>query len=197
MGRARVTILRSDAITQEDALDSEQRARRFRRRVERAYRQGRVNRRRVEAMGTISQARRTMYIRDLKEMLTACLRNGLREEHVRDFRRFVLVWFRRGAPIDPQAAMLPSPSLQIVIRQVALAFPSLSEYHGDCRLWLSDPFIRSGGAPIRGPAKNPKAFTEHWIPFNLTLYAPAGTHYHAFNKVGATREWGDDPGEAA
>lgn len=184
-------------MTNEAHASADAQARAFRSRVERAYRNGKIARLRVERLGCISRYQRKFYLRELKDVIATGLRNGLREEDILTFRRFVRGWIKKGAPIDPKALWIPSPSLQIVIRQVATAFPTLGIYHGDAKLWLSDPLIRSGGAPITGPIKNPRNFQESFIPFNLTLWAPNGSYYESFNKIGFTREWVNDPGEAA
>ena len=179
-------------MTRDQAVDGERLTRSFRRRVERAYREGRARVRRIERLGTIDKASRKFYINELKGVLATCLRNGVRRDDVRDFKRFVWSWFKKGAPIDPQVLGLPYPSCQIILRQVACAFPTLGHVNADARLWLSDPIIRANGQPIRSNIKNPRAFTEFFIPYNLTLYAPADTPYSAYNRQGVTLEYVDE-----
>lgn len=191
------SILHSDRMTRDDALDVGQRERGFRRWVEDCYRAGRVHRRRVEALGVFGRTSRKRYINDLKGVLATCLRNGLTPEDCLNFRKFCRQWIKRGAPIDPKVLWIPTPSLQITLRQTACAFPTLGALHADARLWLSDPVIRANGQPVRGPAgmKNPKNFSEFFIPFNLCLHAPQGTPYAKFNAVGFEKVWIDPKGE--
>lgn len=134
-----------------------------------------------------SAASRHRYHCELKDTIAECLRH----DAVMPLRRHVRKWFARGAPIDPQGAGAPTPTLRIVLRQMALALPSLSEYHADCRLWLRYPECRARTDAEREKLRQDlarfatvKPYAENWIPWNWMLYAPTDTPYHAFNKLG-------------
>lgn len=141
-------------------------------------------------LGVISRATRHRYIKQLKEVLAHCLRHDV----TAPLRRFCRDWIRRGAPVDPKVLYLPTPSLRVVVRQVAAAFPSLGAFHADARLWLREPEARCWD-PVAGAVKLDaarfkfvKPYADTWIPFNLTLYAPRGTPYGVFNRVGFVGE---------
>lgn len=142
------------------------------------------------SLGVISKARRRLYIEELKSTLAYCLTHDV----VNPFRKFLRTWIARGAPVDPAALYAPRPSLRIVIRQVAAAFPSLGAYHADARLWLTESACRAW-RPNEGlrvtpktqnKAKFEKGFAPQFIPWNLTLFQNRGDPYFEFNKVGFT-----------
>lgn len=144
-----------------------------------------------------------LYFEALKSALAECLRRDAEPCHwggedahkeyaVHPLRRHVRYWFAKGAPIDFQAQGCPAPSLQITIRQMVLALPTMSAWHADCRLWLSCPEVRpkteAGRERLKADLAKlcgaPKPFSEAWIPWNLMLYAPKGTPYEALNRQG-------------
>lgn len=148
----------------------------------------------------MSQASRSRYYVELKDALAECLRH----DATAPLRRHVWRWFARGAPIDPQGAGAPAGTLRIVIRQMALAVPGLAEYHADCRLWLRYPECRARDEASRAKLKRDlarftsvKALGEAWIPWNWMLYAPEGTPYHAYNRLGVEVTVGADAAPVA
>jgi len=143
-------------------------------------------------LGIMNRTQRGRYLRDLKSMVAYCLTT----DTTRPFRIFVRRWIYRGAPIDPAAYYAPTPTLQIVLRQLCVALPGLSQFKADALLWLTLPecrYSRPGDALLRGcfrTQRNPpprfRPYSECFIPWNLALYAPEGTPYATYNKIGLT-----------
>ena len=149
-----------------------------------------------------SKACEPLYWESLKGVLAQCLRMDcspvslLGEEFhdeacVMPLRQFIHYWFKRGAPIDPQGQGAPAATLRIIIRQMTLAVPSLSQWHGDCRLWLRYPEVRARTEAARAKLREDlkrvsyvKPISEDWIPWNLMLYAPKDTPYANLNAKG-------------
>lgn len=149
-----------------------------------------------------SKAREPVYWESLKGVLAQCMRLdtqpvSLLGEDVHDelavlpLRQFIRYWFRAGAPIDPQGQGAPAATLRIVIRQMVLAVSTLSQWHGDCRLWLRYPEVRARTEAARAKLREDmkrvqyvKPISEDWIPWNLMLYAPKGTPYEKLNQGG-------------
>lgn len=154
------------------------------------------------SLGVCSRSTRASYWAELEEVIAFCLEadgpfgtNDAAESRVwvRVFKAFIWRWVKKGVPIDPEATDAPKGSLQIIIRQLALAIPALSRYHMDCRLWLTQPEARFFRDPrvlnSKGMTSRPwKPTSEAWIPWNLCLHAPGGTPYDEFNKVGLLAE---------
>lgn len=141
-------------------------------------------------LGLISKSQRSFYVKELKEIL----RHSMRTNSTGAFRRFVRRWILKGAPIDPAAFYAPAPSLAIVIRQLVVAF-ALPDYRVDAKLWLTLPDVRAFDAKTgtvklpTGMVGNPKPMQECFIPWNLALYAPEGTPYASYNKIGLTLDY--------
>lgn len=155
-----------------------------------------------------SASQRKRYMTEMKDTLAECLRlfaappvESERKGHdVIPLRRHIRKWFARGAPIDPQGAGAPTPTLRIVIRQMAIQVTGLAEYHADCRLWLRYPECRARTDAEREKTRrdlarvqNVKPMSENWIPWNLFLYATRDTPYYALNKKGFEVTVGQDP----
>ena len=145
-------------------------------------------------LGMLSRSQRGRYLKELKSLVAHCLRT----DTTRPFRVFVRTWIHRGAPIDPAAYYAPAPTIKIVLRQLCMTLPGLDDFKADARLWLSLPecrYSRPGDALLRGCFRSQrnlpqrfKPFVENFIPWNLALYAPEGTPYAAFNRIGLTVE---------
>lgn len=149
-----------------------------------------------------SKAQEPLYWESLKGTLSQCMRLDTQpvsllgeafhdEAAVMPLRIFIRYWFRRGAPIDPQGQGAPAATLRIVIRQMILAVPTLSQWHGDCRLWLRYPEVRARTEAARAKLREDmkrvqfaKPISEDWIPWNLMLYAPKDTPYEKLNRRG-------------
>lgn len=156
-------------------------------------------RHRVETINYFGPESRHRYFEELKDVLTHCLETN----ETRPFRFFCARWFKKGAPIDPQVIGCPEPSLQLLLRQVATAIPTLpSHIRADARIWLSGPEFRKVRNPVTGTWDYPKGlrtsvryvrpYEEAFVPYNLTLYAPNETPYHEYNKKGLTIETTED-----
>jgi hypothetical protein len=135
----------------------------------------------------VSRSSERLYYRELVGVLAYCLRHDV----VDPLRFHIRRWFAKGAPIDLQGQGAPESSLRIVVRQVALAIPSLRAFHAECRLWLADPYVRCRSDLERAKLRydlrriqNPKPYQEGWVPWNLLLWAPKGTPYAAFLRKG-------------
>lgn len=149
-----------------------------------------------------TRADESQYWDSLKGALSECMRRdslpcSLLGEEIHDeaavlpIRRHIRRWFKRGAPIDPQGQGAPAGTLRIVIRQMVLAVPTLSLWHGDARLWLRYPEVRArteaARAKLREDMKTKqfcKPISEDWVPWNLMLYAPKNTPYENLNRKG-------------
>lgn len=150
----------------------------------------------------MSRSWRKHYFAELKHVIGECMRidreppaddpREARAEGVRPLRRFIRKWFRKGAPIDYEGQGAPAETLRILIRQMCLHIPTLSEYRTDALIWLSDPYARCRTEHERLKTrvdlmmgKNPPPYGPGaGVPWNLALSPQRGTYYDKFNALG-------------
>lgn len=146
-------------------------------------------------LGVISRSQRGYYYRELKDVVSHCLRTDRTEP----LRKFIRCWIRKGAPIDPDSLLAPAPTIAVILRQLCVAL-NISAYKADALLWLSMPqcrYSRPGESLTleemlraqRAEVARFKPYSESFVPWNLALFAPKDTPYEAFNSQGFTLEY--------
>ena len=138
-------------------------------------------------LGLISGPTRSFYFRELKGVVTHCLRHRI----IGPLRAFVRNWIRKGAPIDPAFLLLPRRSMTITLHQLCVAL-NLEPFVADAKMWLTHPECRVPASVIAKAKVKPRPYDLYFVPHNLLLHAPEGTCYAEFNRRGLVLSYVDE-----